>query len=287
MASVFEQLQEKYRGLSVDYSSEERRTIITYQGTKELCTQAMESIFKINTTDKTYGNIENVRMTNGGNGPIWDLEVTYVIELDANGNKLSKGSTFNAKNAELSMSMLSLPLEKLSKYRKKWNNNLYSTVPKDNVPSFWDTADYDYDGIAGTNYEYPGDGTTSPTSRTFYAWGASLSDLPALPTGFIWHKVKAMTKPGVECFNYPVYTLTEKSKHSSKRQAGWAVAKRAGRVSPPSQGDFGITANFGGDWLCEGGTVSYDGKYWIATCTYTHSPSMNGWDIDLYMDEIH
>lgn len=64
------------------------------------------------------------------------------------------------------------------------------------------------------------------------------------------------------------------------------MAKRAGRVSSPSQGDFGITANFGGNWLCEGGSVSYDGKYWIATCTYTHSPSKNGWDEDLYKDEI-
>lgn len=45
---------------------------------------------------------------------------------------------------------------------------------------------------------------------------------------------------------------------------------------------FGIVKKLGGNWLCEGGSVSYDGKYWIATCTYAHSP--DGWDQDLYTD---
>ena len=95
-----------------------------------------------------------------------------------------------------------------------------------------------------------------------------------------------MTKPGVDSFDFPVYEVTESSKHTSQRAAGWAVGRRAGRISSPVNGDFGIVRRFGGNWLCEGGTVSYDGRYWVATCTYTHSPDRKGWDGDLYRDEI-
>lgn len=85
---------------------------------------------------------------------------------------------------------------------------------------------------------------------------------------------------GVESFDYPIYELTESSKHSSPTQAGWAVTQKSGKIAEPVNGDFGIVSKLGGNWLCEGGTVSYDGKYWIATCTYAHSPE--GWDTDLY-----
>lgn len=46
----------------------------------------------------------------------------------------------------------------------------------------------------------------------------------------------------------------------------------------------GIVDKLGGDWLCEGGSISYDGKYWIAQCTYAHSPEKTGWDKDLYTE---
>jgi hypothetical protein len=32
--------------------------------------------------------------------------------------------------------------------------------------------------------------------------------------------------------------------------------------------------------LCEGGSISFNGKYWLASVTYAHSPV--GWDKDLY-----
>ena len=35
-------------------------------------------------------------------------------------------------------------------------------------------------------------------------------------------------------------------------------------------------------WLCEGGTVTYDGKYYNASCKYTYSPEPTGWDRQLY-----
>ena len=93
-----------------------------------------------------------------------------------------------------------------------------------------------------------------------------------------------MTMPGVESYDFPIYELTEIGKHSSQSQAGWAVAERSGLIATPQNGDFGITDKLSGDWLCEGGSVSYDGKWWIATCTYAHSP--DGWDTRLY-NELH
>ena len=130
-----------------------------------------------------------------------------------------------------------------------------------------------------------GDGITNPTSKNYYAWGATINDLPVLPKKCTWKKIANMTKPGVENYSYPVYTLTERSKHGSKKQAGWALAKKAGEIAVPTAGDFDIVKKFGGDWLCEGGTVSYDGRYWVATCVYTHSPDIGGWDKDLYMTD--
>ena len=66
------------------------------------------------------------------------------------------------------------------------------------------------------------------------------------------------------------------------KQASWALSNRAGLIATPQNGDFDIVKKYGGNWLCEGGNVSYDGNYWIATCTYTHSPDKDGWESKLY-----
>lgn len=59
-----------------------------------------------------------------------------------------------------------------------------------------------------------------------------------------------------------------------------AVHYKAQRICHPLNGDFGITKKYGGNWLCEGGNVSFDGKHWVASLTYLYSPT--GWDTDLY-----
>lgn len=91
--------------------------------------------------------------------------------------------------------------------------------------------------------------------------------------------------PGVDSYDFPIYELTESSKHGSQKQAGWAIAKKAGKIAKPENGDFDITTKFKGDWLCEGGTISYDGRYWVATVTYTHSPDKDGWNKHLYDED--
>lgn len=154
MASVLEKLQVKYKGLQIDVNSQEKKTTITYQGSKDLCNEALQEIYQINVSDPTYGNIENVRMF-CADGPIWNLEVTYSIDKSGTGLGSSNGSTYGPKSSELSMSMLSLPLEGRDNYLMNWNNNLYSTLSSASIPDFYYVADYEDDGIDGTKYEYP------------------------------------------------------------------------------------------------------------------------------------
>ena len=97
-----------------------------------------------------------------------------------------------------------------------------------------------------------------------------------------WHCMHNMKKPGVSSFDYPVYEMTETSKHVGKKAAGWAIAEVAGRINQPKYGDFEITEKLGGNWLCLGGTVSYNGEFWQASRTYQHSP--DGWDNDIYKE---
>lgn len=107
----------------------------------------------------------------------------------------------------------------------------------------------------------------------------NLKDFQQDVNGIVLERWKSL---GVEYYTRPVYTLTERAKHTSKSKAGWVVASAAGTICKPNLGDFDIVKNFGGDWLCEGGSVSYDGHYWVATLQYTHSPDYYGWDKDLY-----
>lgn len=165
--------------------------------------------------------------------------------------------------------MLSLPLQKSKNYKVNWNYHL-ATRGSQPLPDWWYTAK-----------------TTllSDADAQNYKWCKDISELPT-QTGSdgkkIWKIFKRKTKEGVESWSYPIYQLTETSKHSSKAQAGWCVSAKSGKIDHPDNGDFGIVQKLGGNWLCEGGSISYDGKHWIASRTYAHSP--DGWDADLYSE---
>lgn len=185
--SCLEQLVIKYKGVIKERSSDEFVTTIVYQGSRELCEEGLKH-FRVNTTDKEYGNIESVRMTQD-EGPFWNLEVRYATENDT-----SKGSGYGPNQSELNVRMISMPLESKKNYHRRWNYHLYSTVKNASTPSFWNTADYNNDGIQGTSYDY--DPSKFPKQQTlFYAWGQNYSDLPQLPTGYVWYRIRKMTKP--------------------------------------------------------------------------------------------
>lgn len=335
MASILHELQIKYKGTTVTKTGNEERTVVVYQGSRELCEQALND--KSLVQNDELGYIDSMKLTQD-EGPHWNLEVTYVVEytnaaLIVGGgtnptqqqpvqrSRIKKGSSKNVSSSELNVRMMSAPIETAYYYRKYWNYNMYCT---------WSINELDEKGIVNPNYynedyqhwmnvyvyyngndgwpytaenviprglpiwkawcgdipmaqvaEYPG-GNADPKQCPYIAWGKSLGDLPSLPSNQYWFLIADMTKPGVESWEKPVYELTESSKHASKNDAAWAISSKSGRIAYPSSGDFGINDRIGGNWLCEGGSVREEGKYWVARCTYLHSGGRKGWDQDLY-----
>ena len=271
MASCLEQRQVKYKGFTQDKDSEQKTTTIVYQGSRTLVDEAFAEM-RIHSHNDEYGTLQKMQVRQA-EGPFWELELTYEIEYyQGTGN--SSGTSYGPKASTLDCTMLSLPIESRSNYRMKWNNSLWSTIKGAGTPSFWDSATLNNDGIQGTAYEYVG--TADPTQATYYAWGATQSELPSLPSPYVWHRVRSMTKPGVETYDKPVYTLTESSKCNNQVQAQWVVSKVAGKTGTPLNGDFGIVQKHGGEWLCEGASVQREGRVWIAKLNWTWAP--HGWD---------
>ena len=290
MASILTELQVKYKSREKNVTSKSIDTKVVWQGSKELCEAKMNEL-QIGYVDPEMGSVDNLKLSQD-EGPFWNLEVNYQIEFPEMDSHLGGGEAAGSSNgpaySELTCRTMSRDIEEHTNYKKHWNNDLYCTRPCPSGSAHWPTniwnnATAKDDKITNTSYAYPGGPDITPSAAYYFSWGQSPSDCPMLKSPYVWLKIGERTKPGVESFSWPVYELTEKSKHTSKDKAGWAVAKRAGKVVEPSKSDFGIVEKFGGSWLCEGGSVQKDGKYWLATLQDTHSPSLSGgWDPDLY-----
>lgn len=253
----------KYQGYNRSKSSDGSTTTQVYIGLEKQIKDYAES-FVLNSTS-SLGTLQSITL-NQDEGPFWTCELQWSTEKDSNGNDIGDGTLSESKMSTLSIRMMSMPLESHPKYRTNWNYILIG-LQGVSVPSWWSTET---------------DGDVS--DPRFYKWVRDISEIPTQPdstTGRRWKQLRKKTKGGVECFQVPIYQLTEISRHNSKNSAGWAVAKVIGKIAKPSNGDFGVVKKNGGNWLCEGGSVSYNGKKWQASCTYAHAPG-NGWDDDIY-----
>ena len=108
-----------------------------------------------------------------------------------------------------------------------------------------------------------------------------------------WCVRQPMQKPGIEYWQKATYSITESGRYTSKSDCQWAL-KEGGLIAFPSMGDFGIQkyyhpevtssplSTMKGYWLCEGGQITYDGKYYNASCKYTWCLLDQGWDQDVY-----
>lgn len=125
-------------------------------------------------------------------------------------------------------------------------------------------------------------------------WSEQNQQGKPLPKNLVWNVVYYPQKPGIDNFDVPVYTITESGKYTSRLSCAWAI-KKGGVLAFPDLGDYGIqmyyhpnlSAATSGDtpscyWLCDGGNVEFDGKYYNATCKYTYSWEPTGWDRQLY-----
>lgn len=195
--SCFHELKIKYKGFSRDNTDSYTTTTIIYQGTRELCDEAFEEIKTAGHHDE-YGNIESVKLTQD-EGPIWNLEVKYSISKHGVGISSSTGSSYGPKASELTVRMMSLPLEARDNYLKSWNYDLYSTNPNaDRKPDFYYVADAQNDGIRGTSFEYKADPEHPDEKlkeKNYYYWAQNSSDCPVLPNNQIWYKRTDREKP--------------------------------------------------------------------------------------------
>lgn len=183
--------------------------------------------------------------------------------------------------------MMSVPLEKSKNYYKRWNNNLYVNsrlYNESEARRIWNNAR----AVTGmvedswkrqiTTADKNGDSDYVGTVQTVYQFAKSPGETSIDQSAILCFA--NMTKPGVENWEIPVATITESSRHNTKSAASWAVSKRAGLIGTPTKGDFSIVSRYGGNWRCDGGSVQFDGKKWVATRQWTWSPT--SWDTEIY-----
>ena len=281
-----------YKGFTQTRTDQSLNTQITYQSTKEKLQSAMTSTFKVGYNDPTYGRIDKLNLTQQG-GPFWNLVVEYNQPLSSGiiittGNNDDKKATQNS----LTVRMLSLAIQSHPNYKYIWNHSLATCYPSHQI---------DYADISGLNCQEAQDFLSGHTSGGFcyVKWIQNDSELPSQPVVFqsgeeefkeAWRVEFYMTKPGVTCYDFPTYSITENARHKTRQNAAWSLAVKNGKLKFPAYGDFGLQKNFYPTgptsgyyhWLCLGGGVNFDGKYWIANCTYQWSPDPEGWDLQLY-----
>lgn len=195
---------------------------------------------------------------------IWVCEKKYATDLD--GEYQDKpNAEYGKKSAQLHGSMLSLPIEGLPKYRKKWNYYLMAAPGVTAVPAWWDTATAQTTELTGNDAQK-------------YAWVKNLSEAPVDSKGR-WHALKTPIKPGQDSYEISTYSITETAKFRSARSAGSLVSGKLNQIGRPEE-DFGMTPS-GYNWKCDNATVSWNGKYWLATLTWTRSGNNKGWDPDI------
>ena len=208
------------------------------------------------------GELDSVRIY-AESPKIWCCEKKYLS--DSSGEARDKPNTvYGKKSAQLHGSMLSMPLEANSEYKTKWNYYLAGAKGVDTVPGWWGTAK---------------DTILSFADSQKYAWIKSLGETPVDKNGR-WHVIKEPTKPGLDSYDVAVYSVTEVAKFRTARKAGAMVSNVLNRIGTPME-TFGSKT---GNWKCDDASVSYDGKNWYATMTWTRSGNSKGWDSELYED---
>ena len=191
---------------------------------------------------------------------IWACEIRYGGDSEGNDND-EPNTAYGKKSAQLNGSMLSLPLESHPDYRMCWNHYLVAAPGVESIPSWWESAR---------------ESQISESGR--YVWVKDLASAPTDKTGSLWRSLRDPIKPGVDTYDVAVYSITETVKCRSCNAAGALVANQLNKIGTPTY-TLGIT---GGDWKCDNAAVSWNGKAWLATLTWTRSGNSKGWDKDLY-----
>lgn len=278
----------KYKGFEQSRNDDTLNTQITFQSTQDKLQSVMTSTYKVGTQDANYGRIDSLKLTQDS-GPFWNLVVEYNQPLSA-GIIITTGNDNKATQNSLTVRMLSLPIQSHPNYKYIWNHSLASN---------YGSSQIEYSQISGLNAQQAADFAAAHSGRV--RWISNDSQLPTEPLveenegsedvfTYYWKVEIEMTKPGVTSYDFPTYEIVQNARHKSRNNAAWSLATKSGKLKFPTYGDFGLQSKFYPSdatngkyhWLCLGGGVSFDGKYWIANCTYQWSPDPDGWDLQMY-----
>lgn len=297
-----------YLGFSQTKTNNSLNTQQVFQSTKDQLQwmRDNQATWQIGYNHPTYGRIDSVSIEQ--KDTFWNATINYT-------NPLNNGITIHTPddlpyNTNLDIAMLSLPLEKHPNYVYNWNHLLISPFQYYTFPDFEILDPTKIPKDVAMDIVNNGSG--------YFRWIKDQSQIPVQPClvdykddqGKIISSVEMpwvitnlvqggsltqmqRTKPGVEYYEVPTYEITQWGQYKSPSQCKWALIE-GGQLAYPLLGDFGIqnylhpdflTATpqlTAGYWLCEGGNITFDGKYYNATCKYLWSPQPTGWDQDLY-----
>lgn len=261
---MLSEVTKSYQGFTKTVNKNAETVRETWHGFKDVISGYVEG-FNIG-QNGTYGELTNIQFT-CQEGPIWKAQLTW--EKISNGGSsgyTSPEDNYGPQRSTLTTRQNQMPLETHKNYKLNWNHFLIWKVKEGEDPS---TILGQWFIDAGLNDAIP---------EAYIKDYRIVKNRSEIPEG--WDVVGGMEKAGVEYYFIPYYELTQIGTHARAQQAAWAVSNIAGKIATPTMGDFGIVNAHGGDWLCEGANVQFDGEYWVAQCTYTWSPE--GWDVDLY-----
>lgn len=257
-------LKAKYQGREQSKSRDEHTYREVWYGT-EAEVDAKIATLVIGVLDAVKGYLHSWSKSQASPA-IWELEINYRVTFaqDTESNEEADDpatETTSNKTYSLSVRNIQMPVENHASYKACWNHYLVG-LGSASLPAWWSTA---------TNT------LLSPTNRQRYMWVDSISEIPVDMTaeGQYWVILAMPTKPGVSCYDMACFVVTESARYKTSSAAGNHVSKNINTVRVPPH-TFGIT---GGEWKCDEGAVSHDGKRWIATQTWTHAAH---WDTDIY-----
>lgn len=250
----------KYQGRQQSKNKTTQSYKQTFVGTQEQIDVVISGLPVIGAFVSGKGYMTSYRKS-CDDGPYWSVEVEYTIQKDSSSFDNSDDTIVGKKSAQLSARSIQMPLQSHALYEARWNHYLIGKGVA-GTPGFWATA---------TNTILTGQNNKD------YMWISSLAERPTQPdaNGNCWEILEQPTKPGVQYYELAVFVVTISAKYKSASAAGNSISKSMNRITSPSQ-DFGL----GGEWKYDDASVSYNGKHWIATATY--SRAVDKWDKDLY-----
>lgn len=280
-----------YKGFVQTRTAQNLQTTITYQSTEQklnaMITGAGHETSGWNIgMSGVYGNLDKITMKQQ-EGPFWHADLQWNRPLSA-GVIITTGNSTKPTESNLTVTMIEMSLQTLPNYADIWTK--YLAERSDNEVSVTLDGLLALTGAART--------TSDPTNDCLtLKWLNDKSDLPDPQTDengdpVTWSIKFEPTKLGIDYYMVPTYEITEYAKHSNKQNAAWSLVTKDGKLKYPQNRDFGLQNRWFPNcttgnspkyhWLCLGGDLNFDGKYWVARCTYRWSPDTNGWDQDMY-----